>query len=105
MGLALSLPTRWSSVTLAMESTWLVAYCTEVMWSPRMSMLPLLPLRQRGAFNLLTGVPQASKLESTTNPQLLSQVGIWPRFNVLYACCPTPLLLQRPGLVLTTSLT
>merc|ERR1712038_1613222 len=76
-----------------------------VMLCPRMSMLPLPPSRPSAPSNLWTGVPLASKLVSTTNLPLLSLVVILPRFNVLSACCPTPPLLLRLGLVLTTSLT
>merc|ERR1711983_692175 len=45
-----------------------------------------------------------SRLVSTTNLQLLSQEVILPRFNVPFACCPTPLLLLKLGLVLIISL-
>merc|ERR1711978_480120 len=53
--------------------------------------------------NLLTGVQLASRLVSTTNPQPLYQEVILPRSNVLFACCPTQLLLLKLGLVLTIS--
>merc|ERR1711971_1529326 len=53
---ASSPPTRWRSATLATESTWPAVSSTEVMLSPRMSMLPLPPSRPRGASSLWTGV-------------------------------------------------
>merc|ERR1711973_181622 len=53
--------------------------------------------------NLLTGVQLASRLVSTTNHQPLYQEVILPRSNVLFACCPTQLLLLKLGLVLTIS--
>merc|ERR1719154_890094 len=68
-------------------------------------MLPLPPSRPRGASSLLTGVPLDSRLESTTNPQLLYLEEILPRLLAPSACCPTPLLLLRLGPGLTTSLT
>ncbi|KAJ1342358.1 hypothetical protein BSLG_003043 [Batrachochytrium salamandrivorans] len=70
---------------------------------PRMSMLPLLPSRPSVPFSLLTGAQLVSRLVSTTSHPLLSLVVILPRSSVLFACCPTPLPLLRPGLVLTTS--
>merc|ERR1712088_113059 len=63
------------------------------------------PSRPRGASSSLTGVPQDSRLASTTNHQLLYQEGIRPRLLVQSACSPTPQLLLRPGLGWTTSLT
>merc|ERR1711973_606262 len=53
--------------------------------------------------NLLTGVQLVSRLVSTTNHQPLYQEVILPRSNVLFACCPTQLLLLKLGLVLTIS--
>merc|ERR1711956_3442 len=100
-----SLPTRWSSATLVMASTWPAVCSTEEMLSPRMSTLPLPPSRPRGASSLLTGVPLDSRLESTTSLPLLSQEVTKPRLPVPSACCPTPLPSLRPGLDLTTSLT
>merc|ERR1719154_1036403 len=101
----LSLPTRWSSVILVMASTWLAVFFTEEMLSPRMSTLPLPPSRPRGASSSLTGVQLDSRLESTTNHQLLFLEEILPRLLAPSACCPTPLLLLRLGPGLTTSLT
>merc|ERR1712088_1263163 len=63
------------------------------------------PSRPRGASSSLTGVPQDSRLASTTNHQLLYQAGIRPRLLVQSACSPTPQLLLKPGLGWTTSLT
>merc|ERR1712198_270711 len=60
--------------------------------------------RLRDPSNLLTGVQLASRLESTTNHQLLFQEEILPRFNVPSACCPTLLLLPKPGLAWIISL-
>merc|ERR1719220_2794398 len=68
-------------------------------------MLPSPPSRPRGASSSLTGVPQDSRLASTTNLQLLYQEGIRPRLLVQSACSPTPQLLLKPGLGWTTSLT
>merc|ERR1712241_1343795 len=87
-----------------MASTWLAAFCTEVMLSPRMSMLPLPPSRPNAPSNLSTGVPLVLKLVSTTNPQPLYPAVILPRYNVPFVCCLTPLLLLRLGLVLIISL-
>merc|ERR550519_2640173 len=72
---------------------------------PRMSMLPLPPSRPRGASSLLTGVQLDSRLESTTNLQLLFQVEMLPKLLELFACFPTPLPLLKLGPDLTTSLT
>merc|ERR1712098_955938 len=44
-----------------------------------------------------------SRLVSTTNHQPLYQEVILPRSNVLFACCPTQLLLLKLGLVLIIS--
>merc|ERR1712243_136047 len=101
----LSQPTRWSSVILLMASTWLVASCTEEMLSPRMSMLPLPPSRPREASNLLTGVQLDSRLVLTTSLQPSSPEAIRLRTRELSVCCPTQLLLLKPGQDLTTSLT
>merc|ERR1712111_131459 len=95
--LALSQPTKWSSVILVMVSTWHVAFSTEEMWSPRMSMPPLPPSRPREASNLLTGVQLDSRLVSTTSLQPLYQEETSPRLPELSACSPTPLPLLRPG--------
>merc|ERR1712156_1230366 len=62
------------------------------------------PSKPRDLSNLLTGVQLVSRLVSTTNPQLLSQEVILPRSNVPFACCPTPLLLLKHGIVLIISL-
>merc|ERR1719384_2044165 len=102
---ALSQPTRWSSVTQDMASTWPAAFSTEETWSPRMSMLPLPPSRPREASSLLTGVQLASRSVSTTSHQLLSQEAILPRHLEPSVCSPTPPPLPRPGPGLTTSLT
>merc|ERR1712221_9442 len=69
--LALSMPTRWSNAIPVMASTWPVASFTEVMLSPRMSMLPLPPSRPKGPFSLLTGVPLDSRLASTISHLLV----------------------------------
>merc|ERR1712223_864440 len=82
-----------------MENTWLAACCTEEMLSLRMLTLQLQQSRLRDPSNLLTGVQLDSRLESTTNHQLLFQEVILPRSNVPSACCPTPLLLLKHGLV------
>merc|ERR1712038_100221 len=95
---------KWSNVTQDMENTWPVVSCTEVMLSPRMSTPLLLQSRPRDPSNLLTGVQLVSRLVSTTNPQLSYQEAIWPRYNVLFACCLTPLLSLKLGLVLIISL-
>merc|ERR1711956_2427 len=100
-----SLPTRWSSATLVMASTWPAVCSTEEMLSPRMSTLPSQPSRPRGASSLLTGVQLDSRLESTISLPLPFQAEILLRSLVPFACCPTPLPLLRPGLDLTTSLT
>merc|ERR1712130_113847 len=102
---ALSQPTRWSSVTQDMASTWPAAFSTEETWSPRMSMLPLPPSRPREASSLLTGVQLASRSVSTTSHQLLSQEATLQRHPEPSACSPTPPPLPRPGPGLTTSLT
>merc|ERR1711923_64023 len=99
-----NLPTKWSNAIPVMASTWPVASCTEEMLSPRMSMLPLQPSKPNAPSNLSTGVPPASKLVSTTNPQPLYPAVISPRSNVPFVCCLTPLLLLRLGLVLIISL-
>merc|ERR1712213_237431 len=98
-----SLPTKWSNAIPVMASTWLAASCTEAMLSPRTSMLPSQPSRPNVPSNSSTGVPPVSKLVSTTNLPLSFQVVTSPRSNVLSACCPTPLLSLRLGLVLITS--
>merc|ERR1712203_553596 len=85
------------------ENTWPVVSCTEVMLSPRMSTPLLPPSRPSDPSNLLTGVQLVSRLVSTTNHQPLYQEVILPRSNVLFACCPTQLLLLKLGLVLTIS--
>merc|ERR1711997_227277 len=85
------------------ENTWPVVSCTEAMLSPRMSTPLLLQSRPRDPSNLLTGVQLVSRLVSTTNPQLSYQEAIWPRYNVLFACCLTPLLSLKLGLVLIIS--
>merc|ERR1719445_1839526 len=74
------------------------------MLSLRMSTPLLPPLKPRDLSNLLTGVQLVSRLVSTTNHQLLSQEVILPRSNVPSACCPTPLLLLKHGLVWIISL-
>merc|ERR1712077_123748 len=102
--LALNQPTKWSNVTPDMENTWPVVSCTEVMLSPRMSTPLLLQSRPRDPSNLLTGVQLVSRLVLTTNPQPLYQEAILPRSNVPSACCPTPLLSLKLGLVLIISL-
>merc|ERR1711942_258247 len=66
-------------------------------------MLLLPPSKPSAQSSLLIGVPLASRLVSTTNHQLSYPTVTWPRFLVLYACCLTPLLLLKLGLVLTTS--
>merc|ERR1712020_872437 len=86
------------------ENTWPVVFCTEAMLFLRMSTLPLLLSRLSDLFNLSTGVQLASRSELITNHQQSYQVVILPRFNVLFACCPIPQLLLKPGLVLTISL-
>ena len=58
---ALSLLTRWSSVILAMASTWPVACCTVVMLSPRMSMLLSQPSRPNAPSSLWTGAQLVSR--------------------------------------------
>merc|ERR1712203_635605 len=85
------------------ENTWPVVSCTEVMLSPRMSTPLLPPSRPSDPSNLLTGVQLVSRLVSTTNHQPLYQEVTLPRSNVLFACCPTQLLLLKLGLVLTIS--
>merc|ERR1712029_1143821 len=102
--LALSQPTRWSSVTQDMASTWPAACSTGEMWSPRMSMLPLPPSRPREPSSLLTGVQLVSRLVSTINHQLQFLEEILPRYQEQCACSPTPLPLLRPGLDLITGL-
>merc|ERR1712001_651098 len=102
--LALNQPTKWSNVTHDMENTWPAVSCTEVMLSPRMSMPLLLQSRPRDPSNLLTGVQLVSRLVLTTNPQPLYQEAILPRSNVPSACCPTPLLSLKLGLVLIINL-
>merc|ERR1719322_605805 len=102
---ALSQPTRWSSVTQDMASTWPAAFSTEETWSPRMSMLPLPPSRPREASSLWTGVQLASRSESTTSHQPSSLEVTRPRFREPSVCSPTPPLSPRPGPGLTTSLT
>merc|ERR1712029_654570 len=100
-----SQPTRWLSVTPDMASTWPAACSTGEMWSPRMSMLPLPPLRPREASSLLTGVQLVSRLVSTTSHQPSSQEVTRLRSRELSACSLTPPPLLRPGPDLTTSLT
>merc|ERR1711994_627956 len=102
--LALNQPTKWLHGIQDTENTWPVVSCIEVMLSPRMSTLLLPPSKLRDLSNLSTGVQLVSRLVSTTNPQLLSQEVILPRSNVLFACCPTPLLSLKLGLVLIISL-
>merc|ERR1712157_613015 len=63
------------------------------------------PSRPRGPSSLLTGVPLASRLESTTSLQPSSQVETRLRFRELSACSPTLPPLPRPGPGLTTNLT
>merc|ERR1712224_1070402 len=84
--LASSQLTRWSSVILVTENTWLAACCTVVMLSPRMSTLPLQPSRPREPSSSSTGAQLVSRSESTTSHQPLSQVVILPRCNVPSAC-------------------
>merc|ERR1711994_994073 len=98
--LALNQPTKWLNAIQDTENTWPVVSCIEVMLSPRMSTPLLPPSKLRDLSNLLTGVQLVSRLVSTTNPQLLSQEVILPRSNVPFACCPTPLLSLKLGLVL-----
>merc|ERR1712029_228611 len=102
--LALSQPTRWSSVIPVMGSTWPAACSTGEMWSPRMSMLPLPPSRPREASSLLTGVQLDLRSVSTISLQLWFLAEILPRSREPSACSPTPLPLPRPGQDLTTSL-
>ena len=99
-----SQPTRWSSVTQDMASTWPAACSTEEMWSPRMSMQPLPPSRPREPSSLLTGVQQDSRLVSTTSHQLWFLEETWLKFQELSVCSPTRLPLLRPGQDLITSL-
>merc|ERR1712117_654083 len=66
-------------------------------------MLLLPPSRPRDPSNLLTGVQLVSRSVSTTNHQPSYQEVILPRSNVLFACCPTQLLLLKLGLVLIIS--
>merc|ERR1711931_129013 len=47
--------------------------------------------------SLLTGVPLGSRSESTISPPPLYLGVILLRWLGLYACCPTPLPLRRPG--------
>merc|ERR1711971_797294 len=96
---------RWGSATPATASTWLAASCTEVTWSPRTSTLPSPPSRPRGPSSLWTGVPLASRSESTTSLLPSSLVETLPRPPGLSACYPTLQPLLRPGPGLTTSLT
>merc|ERR1719450_897852 len=70
----------------------------------RTSMLLLQQSRPRDPSNSLIGVQLDSRSVSTTNHQLLFQEEILPRYNVPSACCPTPLLLPKLGLVWTISL-
>merc|ERR1719494_1179337 len=101
---ALNQPIRWLNATLVMASTWRAACCIVVMLFLRTSMPPSQPSKQSALSSLLIGVPQASKLASTTSlPQLFLEE-IWQRFDAQSACCPTPLPLQRPGHDLITSL-
>merc|ERR1712029_128394 len=99
-----SQPTKWSSVTQDMASTWPAACSTGEMWSPRMSMLPLPPSRPREASSLLTGVQLVLRLVSTTSHQLWFLEVTSPRSRELSACSPIPLALLRLGPDLTTSL-
>merc|ERR1712224_720720 len=84
--LASSQPTRWLSVILVTENTWLAACCTVVMLSLRMSTLLLQLSKPREPSSSSIGVQLVSRLESTTNHQLLSQVVILQRSNVPFAC-------------------
>merc|ERR1712106_521836 len=61
--LALSQPTRWSSVTLVMANTWPAACCTEVMLFQKMLTLLLPQSRPRGPSSLLTGAQLDSRLD------------------------------------------
>merc|ERR1711944_175238 len=79
------------------------ACCTVVMLSPRTSTPPLPPSKPREPSNSLTGAQLVSRSVSTTNHQPLYQEVILLRSNVLFACCPTQLLLLKLGLVLTIS--
>merc|ERR1711971_1012785 len=94
---ASSRPTRWSSATPAMASTWPAACSTGAMSSPRTSMLPSPPSRPRGASSLSTGVQQASRLESTTSHPPWFQVVTWPRCSARSSCSATPPPSPRRG--------
>merc|ERR1712154_625861 len=48
-----------------------------------------------------TGAQLVSRSVSTTSHPPSCQEVTWPRSSVPSACCPTPQLLLRPGLVLT----
>merc|ERR1712126_481978 len=85
------------------ENIWPVVSCTEAMLSPRMSTLPLPPSRPRDPSNSLIGVQLVSRSVSTTNHQPSYQEVILLRSNVLFACCPTQLLLLKLGHVLIIS--
>merc|ERR1719494_437700 len=100
---ALNQPIRWLNVTLVMASTWRVACCIVGMLFLRTSMPPSQPSKQSALSSLLIGVPQALKLASTTSLPQLFLVETWQRYNAQSACCPTPLLLRRPGHDLITS--
>ena len=76
---------------------WPVACSIEETWYPSMWTQPSLPSRQRGPSSSWTGVLPASKLESTISPPPWYQEETWLRYSVPSACCPTRLLLLRPG--------
>merc|ERR1719278_80678 len=102
--LASSPQIKWLNVTHVTENTCLAACSIEEMSYLRMSMGPSPPSRPRDPFNSWIGVPRDSKLESTTNHQLLFLVEIWPRYSVLYVCSPTQLPSPKLGHVWITSL-
>ncbi|XP_036209891.1 LOW QUALITY PROTEIN: putative tubulin-like protein alpha-4B [Myotis myotis] len=83
---ALSLPTRWSSVTLAMASTWPAACCTGGMWSRKMSTRPLPPSRPSAPSSLWIGAQRDLRWASTTSPPPSSLEETWPRCSGLCAC-------------------
>merc|ERR1711935_1302960 len=98
-----SLQTRWSNATQDTESTWPVVSSTVEMSSPRMSTPPLPPSRPREPSSSSTGAQLVSRSVSTTSHQQSSPEVILPRSREPSACCLTPPLLLRPGLVLTIS--